>query len=99
MEIRDAGTVITGLRATVPPVLVFPNPSTAMHFAAPEATGAGSYRYRVLNAFGQVVRTAQASGEALQAGITLEGLPAGSYLLEVQAAAGTSRVIKHVEVR
>jgi hypothetical protein len=99
LKIRDTGVVVSGRMAPAPKVMVYPNPTSALHFTVADVPAQGAYCYRVLNSFGQAVRRAPASGAALQAGLTLTGLPAGTYLLEVQQADGTNRVVRRVEVR
>ncbi len=99
LEIRDTNTVITGARVANPLALeVYPNPAAILMFRLAEATNDATYQYRVLNAYGQAVRTATVTGEKLVTGVQLTGLPAGPYLLDVQASDGT-RSVQRAEVR
>ena len=99
LEIRDTNTVITGARAASQPIIeVYPNPAPTLVFRLVEATNDATYQYRVLNAYGQAVRTATATGEKMAAGLQVVGLPTGPYILEVQAPDGT-RSLQRAEVR
>lgn len=100
LEIRDPNVVITGRAAVVQPVLeIYPNPTTTLAFRLLEAKDNATYRYRVLNAYGQVVHTATVPTDALATGVQFTGLPAGPYLVEVQNVDGSTRTAQQVEVR
>jgi hypothetical protein len=99
LEIRDPNIIITGKQLATPTVDLYPNPGTEINFRVLDTTPATTYRYRVLNSFGQVVRSATFTNAEAENGLRLMGLPSGPYLVEVQDAAGNTRSVKRAEIR
>ncbi|MFD2718812.1 T9SS type A sorting domain-containing protein [Hymenobacter monticola] len=71
------------------PVLAYPNPTTDRLVLDLTAASAEACAVRVLTPAGQVVRTEALTGGSLQE-VSLAGLPAGLYLLQVRTATGSS---------
>ncbi|MCI1189979.1 T9SS type A sorting domain-containing protein [Hymenobacter sp. DH14] len=78
------------------PVLAYPNPVTDRLTLDLTAAAAEPCAVRVLGLAGQVVRTETLTGGCVQE-LTLAGLPAGLYLLQVRTAGGSS--VQRIEKR
>ncbi|GAA4393308.1 T9SS type A sorting domain-containing protein [Hymenobacter koreensis] len=95
LEIRETGTVVVGRSAAG--LAVFPNPATdqQLRFALERvpAAEATRYTYRLLTPYGRAVR----QGQGTQAPVSLAGLPAGAYLLELTGPQG-QRLTRRVQI-
>lgn len=99
LRIRDTNVTTTGRQAAPPSLEVYPNPSAILGFRLVDAEPSATYHYRVLNAYGQALRTGSSTGTGLATGMQLNALPAGPYLVEVQASDGSNRTVQRAEVR
>jgi hypothetical protein len=92
--IRSTGTVIYG--RGVAQLAVYPNPATqSVRFALAQSSPEIRWHYRLLNVYGQVLRSGVLSGTEQE----LTGVPAGQYVLEATSDAGNQRLSKRLEIR